>query len=141
MAIISFDQTKTMEYMPEYGGKRNEPRKVDGEYEKPCVVKLKLVPYAKIQEYASLIASRNKAINDSSRYSEVLQGVQRTQFLASVESISGFIMDGREITEPEEFFNNADAELIYEILAAMESSAKLTEGQAKNFARVSGGQE
>ena len=142
MAIISFDKTKIIEYVPEYGGNRNEPRKnADGEYEKPCVVRLKFVPYAKVQEYSTLIMSRTAATNDAEQKSEILQSIQRKQFLDSVESISGYIIDDQEVTSPEDFFETADADLIYEVLKAMESSSKLSEGQLKNFERASVGHE
>lgn len=138
MAIISFDKTKIIDYVPVYGGNRNPPRSAE---EKPCVVKLKFVPYAKVQEYSTLIMSRTAATNDAEQKSEILQSIQRKQFLDSVESISGYVIDGQEVTSPEDFFETADADLIYEVLKAMESSSKLSEGQLKNFERASVGHE
>ena len=141
MAIISFDKDKTVDFVPEYNGNRNEPNTVDGVQEAPCIVKLKYVPYAKVQEYAALMAARTNAAKDVTFSSEILQAVQKKQFLDSVQSVSGYIIDGEEVTSAEKFFDTADAELIYEILKAMESSAKLTEGQIKNFEWASGGPE
>jgi len=124
MAIISFDKDAVVDYIPSYGGNRNS--------EDPCVVRLKFVPYSKVQEYSRIIASRTKGISDASRVTELTQSVQRKQFVDNVESVKGYYIEQREVTEPHEVYDTADTELVMEIIRAMESHWKLTEGQVKN---------
>ena len=124
MAIISFDKDTPIEYIPEYGGNRNS--------DDPCVVTLKFVPYSKVQVYSKLIAEKSRKINDSSKTSEVVREVQKKQFVDSVEKVSGFFVSSKEVIDAGEFYDCADTELIIEILKAMESASKLSEGQRKN---------
>ena len=63
---------------------------------------------------------------------DINREVQKRQFIENVESVKGFIVDGQENTSVEAFYECAPAELIYEIIAALENSAKLSEGQRKN---------
>ena len=125
MAIISFDKDAVIDYAPEYGGNRDS--------ENPCVVRLRFVPYSKVQQYSRIIALKNKdAKNDTTKAIECAQAVQKKQFCESVESVSGYFVAGKEVTDPAEFYETADTDLILEIIRAMESSARLTEGQRKN---------
>ena len=125
MAIIGFDKDAVIDYAPEYGGNRDS--------ENPCVVRLRFVPYSKVQLYSRLIALKNKdAKNDATKAIEAAQVIQKKQFTESVESVSGYFVAGREVTDPAEFYDTADTDLILEIIRAMESSARLTEGQRKN---------
>lgn len=123
MAIISFDSLSLIEYVPEYGGNR--------ESVEPCVVKLRFVPYARVQHYARLIAGRRTGA-DQARMTELTQEVQKRQFVESVEGISGYYVDGVETRDPERFYETADTDLVIEIIKAMESASKLSEGQRKN---------
>ena len=125
MAIISFDPDALVDYVPEYAGNRNS-----GE---PCIVSLKFVPYSRVQHYARLIAARNKGGVDQAKITEVSQEVQRKQFVESVESISGYFVGDREVTEPGGFYDTADTDLVIEIIRAMESQQRLGEGQRKNL--------
>lgn len=125
MAIIGFDKDAIIDYAPEYGGNRDS--------ENPCVVRLRFVPYSKVQLYSRLIALKNKdAKNDATKAIEAAQTIQKKQFVESVESVSGYFVAGREVTDAAEFYETADTDLILEIIRAMESSARLTEGQRKN---------
>lgn len=125
MAIIGFDKDAVIDYMPEYGGNRDS--------ENPCVVRLRFVPYSKVQHYSRLITLKNKdAKNDATKAIENVQAVQKKQFVESVEGVSGYYVNGREVIDPAEFYETADTDLILEIIRAMESSARLTEGQRKN---------
>ncbi len=125
MAIISFDKDALIDYAPEYGGNRDS--------ENPCVVRLRFVPYSKVQQYSRLIALKNKdAKSDVTKAIEAAQAIQKKQFCESVESVSGFFVAGQEVKDPAEFYETADTDLILEIIRAMESSARLTEGQRKN---------
>ncbi len=123
MAIISFDKDVLIDYIPAYNGNR--------ESTDPCIIKLHYVPYSKIQHYARLIAARTKGVIDQTKIHEIMQEVQKKQFVENVDSISNFYVSTRAILEPSEFFEYADQELIFEIIKAMESIAKLTEGQKK----------
>lgn len=123
MALISFDPDIPIDYIPVYAGNRDS--------DNPCIVKLKFVPYAKVQHYSKLIAARTKGMSDVSKITEVSQDIQKKQFIESVESISGYFKGDREIKAPGEFYESADTDLIIEIIRAMESSQKLTDGQKK----------
>lgn len=122
MAIISFSKDTIIDYVPEYGGNRDS--------ENPCVVRLKFVPYSKVQEYSKIISA--KAKGDMSKAADISREIQKRQFCESVDSVSGFSVDGCEVTTSDEFYEHAPTELVYEIIRAMESSAKLSEGQRKN---------
>ncbi len=125
MAIIGFDKDAVIDYAPEYGGNRDS--------DNTCVVRLRFVPYSKVQLYSRLIALKNKdAKGDATKAIEAAQTIQKKQFCESVESVSGYFVAGREVTDPAEFYETADTDLILEIIRAMESSARLTEGQRKN---------
>lgn len=123
MAIISFSKDSIVDYIPEYGGNRDS--------DDPCVVRLRFVPYSKVQDYGRLISARLKGKPEGIS-AEVGREVQRKEFLDNVESISGYTVDGREVTAPGEFYDTADTALVIEIIQAMESAQKLTEGQRKN---------
>ncbi len=124
MAIISFDKDALTDYIPAYGGNRDSAD--------PCVVSLRFVPYSRVQHYSKTIATRARGINDPGKISEISSEVQKQQFCESVASISGYFIGTREVTSPAEFYDTADTDLVLEIIRAMESSARLTEGQRKN---------
>ena len=124
MAIVSFDPKAVIDYVPAYGGNR--------ESADPCIVRLKFVPYSRVQHYTRVLTARIKDVTDGVRAREIGQEVQKQQFCESVESVSGFCIGDREITGPAEFYDAADFDLVTEIVKAMESSAKLNEGQRKN---------
>lgn len=123
MAIISFDRDFAVDYMPAYAGNR--------ESDNPCVVRLKFVPYAKVQEYGRLLGLKAKGAGQE-KLGEIGRDIQRRQFTESVESVSGYYVGAREVTEASELYDTAPADLIYEVMKAMEDSAKLNEGQRKN---------
>ena len=131
MAIISFDKDAIIEYVPAYGNNR--------ESENPCVVRLKFVPYSRVQHYAKLISARAKNVNDAPKMAEAGREIQRKQFTESVEGVSGYSIGEREVTDPGEFYDTADTELVHELIRAMESQQKLSEGQRKNFKQASAG--
>ncbi len=124
MAIISFDTESVIDYLPEYSGNRDT---VD-----PCVVKLKFVPFSRLQQYSRLLAARSKNITDDGRVAEVSLSIQKKQFCDNVESVSGYFVESSEVVDPETFYETADTELVVEIMDAMVSNSKLTEGQRKN---------
>lgn len=124
MAIISFDSEEIIDYVPSYAGNRDS--------DDPCVVKLKFIPYAKVQKYAKMISTQG-AGKSARKQMDISQSIQKRQFMDSVESVSGFIVNGKSITDPGELFDKADTEIIIELIQAMENSQKLNEGQLKNF--------
>lgn len=124
MAIISFDKEALIDYVPEYADNRDS---LD-----PCVVRLRYVPYSKVQHYARILAARNKGVQDPARCAEITQHIQKRQFTESVESVLGYFVEDREIADPEVFYETADTELVIEIIRAMESISRLSEGQRKN---------
>jgi len=124
MAIISFDRDSILDYIPEYGGNR--------ESADPCVVTLRFVPYSRVQEYSRLLAARTRGVADPVRIAELTQHVQKKQFVENVEAVSGYFVGDRKVSSPGEFFETADTDLVLEVIGAMESMSRLTEGQRKN---------
>ncbi len=124
MAIISFDPHRVVDYIPEYNGNR--------ESDNPCVVRLRFVPYARVQHYSRILAGRTSGVSDPLRITEITQEVQKRQFVENVEEILNYYVGEREVRDPEEFYETADTDLVVEIIKAMESHARLTEGQRKN---------
>lgn len=124
MAIISFDRDTVVDYVPQYAGNRDS---VD-----PCIVRLKFVPYSRVQHYSRIIAARTKGVNDPLKVTGITQDVQKKQFTDNVESVSGYYVEAREVTDPAEFYETADTDLVMEIIQGMESQSKLSEGQRKN---------
>lgn len=125
MALVGFDKDEVIDFVPEFCNNRDS--------DNPCIIKLKFVPYSKVMKYARLIAERTKNTNSSVKIAEVGQGVQRKQFCESVESVEGYSIGGRDVTDASEFYDVADTDLVIEIIKAMESQARLTEGQLKNL--------
>ena len=124
MAIISFDRESVIDYIPEYGGNRES---LD-----PCIVSLKFVPYSRVQEYSRLLVARTRGLADQARAAELAHQVQRKQFVENVEGIQGYFVAEMRVTDPGEFYDTADTALVIEVIRAMESNSKLTEGQRKN---------
>lgn len=124
MSIVSFDKESIVDYIPEYGGNR--------ESADPCVVSLRFVPYSRVQEYSRLLAARTRGVADSVKVAELTQHVQKKQFVENVENISGYFVGSMKVTSPGEFFDTADTDLVLEVIRAMESASRLTEGQRKN---------
>ncbi|MFQ5442706.1 MAG: hypothetical protein ACE5EB_08300 [Thermodesulfobacteriota bacterium] len=124
MAIISFDKDVLIDYVPSYGGNRDS--------EDPCIVRLKFVPYSRVQQYSRLIAAKTKGVDDTSKIAGISQDVQKRQFIENVDSVSGYYVGGSEVRDAAEFYDTAGTELVLEIVRAMESTQKLSEGQIKN---------
>lgn len=124
MAIISFDKDALIDYIPAYGGNRDS-----GD---PCVVRLRFCPYSRVQHYSRLIAAKSRGMGDTLRVTEIGQEIQKKQFVENVESLAGYFVDGVEVKDPERFYETADTDLVLEIIKAMESHSKLSEGQRKN---------
>ena len=124
MAIISFDKDTVIDYIPAYGGNR--------ESDNPCIIRLKFLPFAKVQHYDGLKAARLKGIGAPGKIQEITFEIVKKQFVENVESVSGYFVGIKEVTDPTEFYDSADVFLIAEIVDAMPSIQKLTEGQRKN---------
>lgn len=123
MAIIGFSKDALTDFVPAFNGNRNSPD--------PCAVKLRFVPYGKILEYRKRIEVRMHGAQPTD-YQRVAREVQREQFVENVASVSGYFCGEKELKDPGEFYDNADHDLVVEIIRAMESTQKLTEGQRKN---------
>ncbi len=124
MAIVSFDRDTLIDFVPEYGGNRNS--------DDPCVVRLKFVPYSRVQEYSRLIATSAGTAGDAVKTVQLSQSVQKRQFVDSVAEVSGYYIGEREVAGADEFYESADTELVTEIIRAMENINKLSQGQRKN---------
>lgn len=124
MAIISFSKDTLVDYIPTYCNNR--------ESSDPCIVRLRFVPYSKVQDYSRQIAARLKGVTDPAKQTDISREIQKRQFMESVDSISGYTVDGKVVTTAEDFYDTADTDLITEVIKAMESASRLSEGQKKN---------
>lgn len=130
MAIVSFDEDDVIEYIPE--SQRNE--------KEPCIVCLRFVPYKKVQKYARLLTKEfrkeSEGEKDFSRLrdirEDVEQAAQRKQFIENVVEVKNYSIKGVAVTDPGKFYDTADTDLIVDIVQAMQSAQRLSEGQRKN---------
>ena len=137
MARTGYDEKEVIEWVP-------PGEELD---EKPFTVLMTHVSFKMVQAYAKRIGTRvaaqSKGVKDFSKVTEistrVTVEVQKEQFCEHVKGIRNYSVNGRVITAPEEFFDVADNAYITEIIEAMESSAKLSEGQVKNLPGASDG--
>ncbi|HAS53457.1 MAG TPA: hypothetical protein DCS42_04620 [Nitrospiraceae bacterium] len=130
MAIITFDKDDVIEYVPV--SERNS--------ENPTVVLMKHVTFAVAQKYQKMIAAQVKGMGgfNPEKIAENTRMIQKKQFCENVIGVRNFFVKGREISTSAELYEAADSKLIIELINAMEDSARLTEGQLKNFAQESG---
>ena len=131
MAIITVAKDDVIDYVP--ASERGS--------DDPTVVGLKHVTFAMAQQYERLIAQQAKGAAPAQmleRTAEATRHVQRKQFIDNVAYVKNYFVRDREITTGAELYEVADQALIMELIRAMESSAKLTEGQLKNFVPRSG---
>jgi hypothetical protein len=124
MAIVSLDPEKVLEYIPlsERG------------VENPCIIGITFVPYAKVKEYSRMIAEQSQnSLQDARKVMSAGLIVQKKQFCEHVKYVKNYTgPDGEEVKTAAELYECADSELIMELLKAMESTEKLSEGQRKN---------
>lgn len=104
--------------------------------ENPPVHHLKYVPYSKVKMYEARIRKR---VNVNKRkFNEVAKEVQKEQFLENLTKVEGPVFGGRPITSISEYYDLIDADEMEEIIKTMESRAKLSAAQIKNFKGASG---
>jgi len=136
MAIISFDKDAIIDYVIEYGDNRDDKN--------PCMVGISFVSNGRVMEYAkqlqSQIAAKSRGVRPekiSGIQSEVALKIQKKQFIDNISYVKNFSLIGKDgkpkkCEDVGEFYENVDSEIVYEIIKAMESASKLTDGQVKN---------
>ncbi len=130
MAIISFDEDEVIEYIPIQ----------ERENKNPCTVFLRFVPFKKVQKYAhALMKDFRKESDGEKDYNhlreireELEQAAQRKQFIENVVEIRNYSIKGQPVIDPGRFYDTADTDLIVDIIQAMQSAQRLSEGQRKN---------
>jgi hypothetical protein len=133
MARIVHDSEEIIDFVPE-----------DDRGDKdPLTIKMKFVPYGVVKKYSEIISRRSKGIRNVTKLNEIQSEVQKQQFTDNVVGVENFfvIKGGKKtpVTDAGEFYEKADADLIYELIKAMEDDSKLTEGQRENFLPPSDG--
>ena len=128
MAIISFSKDTVVDYVPEYGDNRVSSA--------PCVIRLRFIPFGEARELMRAQAAKSKGANTQEKVMAISQALQKEKFVSHIDGVSGYFVDGKEVTSSEEFYETASGALIFEVLEAMEDSAKLSEGQKKNSERA-----
>ena len=131
MAIVSFSKDTVIEYVPEYGDNRTS--------DNPCVIRLKFISFGAVREQLRVLSLKTKGAATQEKSMAIAQALQQAQFSSHIESVKGYTVDGVEVTDAEQFYLSAPAALIAEVFEAMQDSAKLSEAQAKNSERASGG--
>ena len=131
MAIISFSKDNIIDYVPEYG----ENRRSDD----PCVISLRFISFGEAREQQKTLAAKSKGSDTQEKMMAISQALQKEQFVKHISCIKSYCVDEREVKDAEEFYLTAPAELIAEVLDAMQDSYKLSKGQLKNFERASVG--
>lgn len=137
MARTGYDADEVIEWIPP-GEEKDE---------KPFTVLMTHVSYAAVQTFSRMISARvaaqSKGLRDMTRLAEIQSEagseVQKIQFLKHVKEIKNYFIYGLEIKDAETFYAKADNASVTEVIQAMESSAKLSEGQVKNSKGASGG--
>ena len=120
MCAISFDKDTIIEYVPDYDNNRKR---------KSMRRAFKFVPF---RGRFTRGFRKGKNMNDLAKVTEAGQEIQKKQFVENVEGVSGYFIGEKEVTDASEFYATADTNLITEIIRAMESQSKLSEGQRKN---------
>ena len=132
MAIIAMNKDKVVSYIPKFGGNRGS--------EDICIIDIKFVPFVEVQRNAALMEDRLRTVSDPNEITRKRQEVQREHLIKQIKGISGYYReDGSALTDVSEFVETADANLIYELVAAVDDSEILRAGQVKNSERVSDG--
>lgn len=131
MGITSFSPKTVIDYVPEYGDNR--------ETENPCIVGIRFISFGEAREQQKMLASRSHRADTHEKSMAVAQALQQEQFVKHIDYVKNYDVDGEEVTDPGQFYMTAPADLITEVLEAMQDSSKLSGGQLKNFERASGG--
>lgn len=124
MALITLDPETTYEYIPKFDRKNS----VD-----PLVVKLKYMSYGEYLEYVAAMAREMSTTTDSEKQTRISKAHDKKMFCKHVVGFENWIAkDGNPGTDPGEFYETNDKNLIYEINSAIQDSGILNEGQRKN---------
>jgi hypothetical protein len=136
MAIISFDKDAIVDYVVDFGDNRDDKN--------PCIVGLSFVSNGRVMEYAkqltAQVAAKSKGVRPekiASVQGEIALKIQKKQFKDNVSYVKNFSVIGKDgkanpCTDVGDFYENADSEIVTDIIRAMENASKLTEGQIKN---------
>ncbi len=124
MAIISLDPDVIIDFVPEYGGNK--------ETKDPCVVHMRPLTYAQGQVMERSVLSKLTGKYSAAKDNKVRQGEQQAIMLKHIDSLSNYYVGEKLVADAETFFNSADTELLVEVLEALLSNTKLSEGQVKN---------
>ena len=135
MGIVSLNNKVVVEYRPEYGGNRLSAEK------EPTIVGITPMSHLAITLAAKKLAEKfRNSNNDPEKYTEASEQVQRDQFLDNIKFVkNGFRVDDDNniVPIPEKsialFYESIDEGLKKELIDAMESHTKLSEGQVKNL--------
>ena len=127
MAVLSFDPDLSVDYVPQCDRANMDKDDV-------CIIKLKHVTQKQVDIYRGQISRKAKNTNAEQR-GEILRDAQKKQFLDHVVGVVNYAVqiEGgvKQIETAAELYDYGDSELIEEIILAMESRSKLSEGQKK----------
>ena len=128
MAIISFSKDTVIDYIPEYGDNRKSIE--------PCILGIKFIPFGETVELERIRAARMRGV-EPDKVLDINQFLQKERFQKHIAYVKGYSVDGAEVTDAGEFYETAPAELVAEILLAMQDAFRLSKGQTKAFKQAS----
>lgn len=128
MAIISFSKDTVIDYIPEYGDNRKS--------ESPCVIGIKFIPFGETVELERIRAARMRGV-EPEKALDINQSLQKERFQKHIDFVRGYSVNGVAVMDAGEFYETAPAELVAEILLAMQDAFRLSKGQAKDFKQAS----
>jgi len=128
MALILLDPDKIIDYVPDFDRKNI----VD-----PLIIRCKYVPRKLSLEFNDIIARAMQGVTDLHKRVEIERACNKEQFIKQVVEVKNFTdEEGKSVSDPGIFYDSVDSILIFEIMDAMVTQSKLTEGQRKNSLAV-----
>lgn len=128
MALILLDPDKIVDYVPEFDRKNTED---------PLIIRCKYVPRKLSLEFNDVIARAMQGVTDLHKRVQIERSCNKDQFMKQVSEVKNFTgPDGKKTSDSGIFYDSVDATLIFEIMDAMVTQSKLTEGQRKNLPAV-----
>ena len=126
--------TDTIDYVPAYGGNRNDKDQM--------WVKIHPLTRGEADSYRNQIKFKeSRGGFRQGRLETNIRDVQKKQFIENVMEIHNFLdyKTEKEITDVTEFYDKAPDDLVEEIFDAMLNASQLGEEEVKNFDSQSGG--
>lgn len=126
MALIRLDPDAAIDYIPVF----DRDNVID-----PLIIKCRYVPRKLHLEFTDVLSRSLEGITDRQKRVDIQRACDRDQFCKQVIEIKNYFeADGKTpIADPGTFYDSVDGDLVFEIIEAITTQSKLTEGQRKNL--------